>query len=174
MKVFSIIILLTLTSAYLLGQESDQDTNNFADGFRHQFGAAAGFSTGYGLSYRYWPGNWGIQGTFAPYYDNTAGPTISLGITGLRLIEDNGWSRFFVYLGNHLHIDSDSDGSYDPAQEPEYRQITTYVLGVGPGIEFLIKRRLGINLMFGVALFTDSDGYVMTHLTGETGIYYRF
>ena len=99
---------------------------------------------------------------------------ISLGITGLRLIEDNGWSRFFVYLGNHLHFDSVEDGYYIPGETPEYRQETTYVLGAGPGIEFLIKRRLGINVMFGLALYNNTNASWMTHLTGETGIYFRF
>ena len=142
------------------------------DNYKHQFGAAAGFSTGYGLSYRYWPGKWGFQGTFAPYYDDS-GPMISVGVTALRLIEDNGWSRFFIYLGNHLHTDAQEIYDY-PDPVPEVRQLTTHVIGVGPGIEFLIKRRIGLNVMFGVALFNDTDGFMMTNLTGETGVYFRF
>jgi len=142
------------------------------DSFDYEIGAAAGFSTGYGLSFRYWPEKWGLQATFGPYYDSN-GPMISLGVAGMRLIEDNGWSRFFIYLGNHLHLNRTEEYDYT-SETYQTNPVNTYIIGAGPGFEFLIRRRLGINLMFGVAAYIGNDDWFMMHLTGETGLFYRF
>lgn len=147
-----------------------QDTpSDFNQPYVYEIGAAAGFSTGYGLSFRYWPKKYGIQVNFAPYYDEY-GSMISLGTTGLMQVEDNGWSRFFFYLGNHLHYDKMFADDYTPEDQTNL----TWVVGAGPGLELLIKERVGINVMFGVASYLDTDGYWMLNLTGETGLYYRF
>ncbi|MBN1132596.1 MAG: hypothetical protein JXA39_05955 [Bacteroidales bacterium] len=162
------IIAITLTGGFTTPLEAQ----NEADEYKLQVGAAAGFSTGYGLSFRYWPANWGVQAAFGPYYDSD-GPIISMGITGLRLIEDNGWSRFFFYVGNHLFINSIPEYS-DMSSHYTIKTVTTYIFGMGPGLEFLIRRRLGINLMFGIAAYMNNDDQSQTNLTGETGIFYRF
>src|SRR6056297_64271 len=147
-----------------------QDTpHDFTQTYVYEIGAAAGFSTGYGLSFRYWPKKYGIQVNFAPYYDEY-GSMISLGATGLMQVEDNGWSRFFFYLGNHLHYNKTFADDY----LPEDQTILTWIVGAGPGLELLIKERVGINVMFGVASYLDTDEYWMLSLTGETGLYYRF
>jgi len=135
---------------------------------KYGIGAAAGFSTGYGLSFRYWPSVWGVQTTFAPYYDEY-GATISYGLTGLRLIEDAGWVRFFGYVSQHLFINQ-----YNDYETNERKTNITGITGIGPGLEFIIKQRLGINVMFGFGLFLDNEDMLMSNLTGEAGIYYRF
>ena len=158
--------LFILNSGPVKAQDA---ANDFNQTYVYEIGAAAGFSTGYGLSFRYWPGKYGLQVNFAPYYDEY-GAMVSLGATGLMQVEDNGWSRFFFYLGNHLHYDKTFSDDYNPDDQT----MLTWVVGGGPGLELLIKERVGINVMFGVASFLDTDGYWMLNLTGETGLYYRF
>ncbi|MFZ5942078.1 MAG: hypothetical protein ACOYXB_16040 [Bacteroidota bacterium] len=162
-KLFGLLMLVLLLSSGIRVSAQEMQPS-----YRFGIGAAAGFSTGYGLSFRYWPGNWGVQTTFAPYYDENGG-VISFGLAGMRLIEDAGWIRFFAYAGQHFFFDSYSEYS---APDPDTYFMS--VTGIGPGLEFVIKQRLGINVMFGMAFYYNNENTTMLNLTGETGIYYRF
>ena len=163
-----ILLILCIPLGNDLLRAQDAPAKQFKQEYPYSIGAAAGFSTGYGLSFRYWPTKYGVQVNFAPYYDDI-GTMISFGATGLMEVENNGWSRFYFYLGNHIHYDS-----YRDTYENTTRRITTWVIGAGPGLEFLIRDRVGINIMFGIASFADNENYWMLNLTGETGLYYRF
>ena len=166
--VIAVIIPLTLFS---------QESNNSQKEYKFGIGAAAGFSTGYGLSFRYWPSNWGLQLTTAPYYSEQSS-TISLGITTLRLIKDDGRIRLFGYVGNHLYYEKNKNWYNYPEENQETLKSTTWILGAGPGIEFIIAKKVSFNLMFGIASYTKFSNQYDTNwklnMTGESALYYRF
>lgn len=167
--------LALIVPVCLSGQDSSNDYDNSSD-LKFGIGAAAGFSTGYGLSFRYWPANWGIQFTTAPYYTENDSQ-ISLGATVLNTIKNDGRIKLFLYLGNHVLYEKWSDYSYDGSNS-DPSKYTTWILGAGPGFEFIILEKISFNLMFGVASYTEySNNYDtdwMLNMTAETGLYYKF
>jgi hypothetical protein len=160
MKTLALVICMLSLQAGLLGQEKG-DTLTKAK-FNNSLGVAAGFTTGYGLSYRYWPKKLGIQVTFAPYSDKYEAHT-SFGVAFLiKLIETNK-TNFFLYEGNHLLFNTDK-------YIERSHNISSYN-GVGIGIEFIILKRISFNLMGGYA---GMDNFERIGFTGETGLYFKF
>ena len=174
-SVFKVAILLILSWAF-----------SYADGTtvgRHNVGVAAGFVTGYGLSYRQWFNKNGIQVTFAPFYNKDSNETfysMSLGITGLRNLLEAKVVNLFVYYGPHFWY------SYDRTHYPYYLSSNPYspyptqtniskrlFVGGGPGFDFYFWR-MSFNLMFGLAYTTDLGNSSGVTFTGETGLYYSF
>lgn len=168
-----IVIIAVTVPLTLFSQESDKSQNEYKFGI----GAAAGFSTGYGLSFRYWPSDWGLQITTAPYYSDY-NSSVSLGVTALRLIRDDGKIRLFGYIGNHLYYESYKEWYYYPQESSGTEKSTTWILGAGPGFEFIIAKKVSFNLMFGIASYTEFSNNYDTdwslNMTIETGLYYRF
>ena len=74
-------------------------------------GAGAGFTTGMGLAFRWWEGTLGWQvnllSNYYPLY-----PFYSAGVSGLVLVDDARWSRFFGSFG----------GSGNISQRPGYSE----------------------------------------------------
>lgn len=73
MKKFILITLLGLFrwNSSSLCQESEliSNTNKFEHKHKHYIGANAGFTTGLGFAYRYWPKKSGVQISILPIYD---------------------------------------------------------------------------------------------------------
>ncbi len=157
------LFTLILFPLKINSQEPELDLSDY----RFGVGAAAGFSTGYGLSFRYWPGNWGIQLTTAPYY-TPDDATISFGATALRSLTYDRKVDLFLYIGNHLLYESYTD-YWDNG---DHQQYLTWIIGAGPGFEFTIFDRASFNVMFGIASYFD--GELMINMTVETGLYYTF
>ena len=55
--------LLFLVNQHIFGQEPNDEPEET----KHAIGIGVGFTTGYGLSYRYFPTIFGFQVNFAPY-----------------------------------------------------------------------------------------------------------
>ena len=175
-RIFPAVLLL------LVGYASPgyTDINNVGD---RNVGAAAGFVTGYGLSYRQWIHDWGFQLTTAPFhqeYDNSSSTRISLGISALRKIREAKLVNLFAYLGPHFHFYryTDTYSSFTPYGAPEkHTDISTsrvLFFGGGPGIDFHFLR-ISFSLMFGVAGRHDFDNNESEmHITGETALYYSW
>lgn len=168
MKRTVIIILLSLP-LIIYGQDKPEQEQ---EELKFGIGAAAGFSTGYGLSFRYWPSDWGIQITTAPYYSNNDAQ-ISFGATTLKTIKDGGRIKLFMYWGNHILYENYSYyyTSY-PNDVEETSRSTTWTSGIGPGFEFTFLDKISFNLMFGIATYVGRD--FMLNMTAETGLYYKF
>ena len=171
LTLISHFIYLTLSGQDLNNQESDKKYN-------HEIGAGAGFTTGYGLSYRYMPTKYGFQINFAPYHDKEI-HRYSVGLTFTYTIIENKMSRLFLYQGNHFYYNSqlvyvsdpDPTKPYNPGSKKE-RISDRYVNnGVGFGIELIIVKRIGFNLMAGYASYRNFEEL---NLTGETALYYKF
>jgi hypothetical protein len=131
---------------------SAQDVERIKD---QQIGAHAGFTTGMGISYRYWPGKLGIQTTFIPIKTDTV-KLFSIGLTGLLSLSEKTLFRTFLYLGNHLVI---RNGHQE------------YNIGFGPG--FSVGSMVRFNFMIGYGFYDITDTFNMLP-TGEIGVYYKF
>ncbi len=141
--------------------------------FKHAIGAGAGFTTGYGLSYRYTPGKFGIQLNFAPYHDKET-DRFSTGLTFLYTIIRNTNTSLYAYQGNHYYYNSQLTYVYIPNQPtPEQQRSKSAYMnnGLGVGIEITIAKRIGLNLMGGYAFYNNFNNL---NLTGETALYYKF
>ena len=72
-KVLSILFLFLLTGGLYSQGKEDIIQHKPEPGkeiqYNHEFGWAAGITTGLGISYRYWYQDWGVQLTFFPYID---------------------------------------------------------------------------------------------------------
>ncbi|MFI5222002.1 MAG: hypothetical protein ACHQK8_06740 [Bacteroidia bacterium] len=164
-----ILVLLFFSVENLNGQNSaSPDTTNY----KYGVGAGAGFTTGYGLSFRYTPSRCGVQFNFAPYH--ASGTNIySVGLTFLyRLVETHS-ANLFLYQGNHFYYNSQPVNYIDPNNNMQQRRQTDQYFnnGLGIGIEFIIVKRIGFNIMMGYAAY---DNFNEVNFTGETGLYFKF
>lgn len=147
MKIFTTLLLIfTLT---LAAAQDDQKIRN------HQVGANLGFTTGMGISYRYWPSKLGVQTTFIPIKTDSL-KFFSFGLTGLLTLTEKNHFKTFLYLGNHL-VSSNGHQEYN--------------IGFGPG--FSVGSTVRFNLMIGYGFFDVTDTFNMLP-TGEIGLYYKF
>jgi hypothetical protein len=134
--------------------------------YKHYIGAAAGISTGYGMSYRYWPTRFGLQstiglfGTFTSNYE-VLKSRYSLGMAFLYKVVDTQSLNLFLYQGNHYNY-------YRYTYYIDYREKIWYN-GIGIGIEHCLDR-LSLNLMGGFAAHESFKGF---GLTAEVGLYYK-
>lgn len=135
----------------------------------HEFGIHAGFVTGVGLSYRYWPQKLGFQLTALPVKTDEE-TFISVGVTGLYSFYESRRVRFFGYFGNHLLYMRDREYSYGYTYDYyEYNKRTEYNMGFGPGFGF--GTRVRFNIMAGYGLY-DVFGKLNIMPTAEIGLYY--
>lgn len=144
-----LLILFIFSMALTNAQEKEKTQNQ-------QIGGHIGFTTGMGISYRYWPSKLGIQATFIPIKTDTT-QFISFGLTGLLRLSEKNHFKTFLYLGNHLV-------SKNNHQE--------YNIGFGPGFS-VGSSTVRFNFMIGYGFFDVTDTFNMLP-TGELGVYYKF
>jgi hypothetical protein len=171
-----VLLIMALIGPITLFSQESESGSGTSDQMKFGVGAAAGFSTGYGLSFRYWPTDWGVQFTTAPYIsDNDS--RVSVGVTALKSIKDDNRLRLFVYLGNHFMYEKWGGYSWDGYTEDPHVN-TTWIIGVGPGFDFTILNKVSFNLMFGIASYSESyseyENNWMLNMTAEAGLYYKF
>lgn len=183
MKKFLLLTVLLFLCLFLSAQK------DFTSEYKNQIGGAAGFTTGYGISYRYWPERWGFQLTTTPYFEYQRAHA-SFGATVLLRLQEMSWVNLYLYLGNHLIFDRaytfpllhDSNGDLildeygNPTYASNQAMVNNYrwLTGIGPGFEFLIGKRFSYNLMFGFRSDFATDEKFKIALTAETGLYFRF
>lgn len=172
---FIAIILIAFTLSAFSQQNNDVVTGKK---YSKAFGIGAGFTTGAGFSFRYFPHKYGIQVNCAPYYNDYGSEVfVSSGVTLLYSINENRVSNFYAYLGNH-YLYSKLNRSvyvYDPygINNSYIKKETNEYLnsGIGVGIEFHSQKRITINLMVGYAQY---ENFKRLFFTAETALYYRF
>ena len=142
--------------------------------YKYGIGGGAGFTTGYGLSFRYMPKKFGAQVNFAPF-KNKETERYSVGLTFLYMLIESKVSNLYLYQANHYYYNSYNNYIYDPNKvgEPEKTRTTEAYFnnGLGFGIEIVIAKRIGLNLMAGYAFY---DNFNELNVTGETALYYKF
>lgn len=158
------------TTPQVWGQAKPNE--NKENSTKHGLGAGAGFTTGYGLSYRYTPNKWGAQVNFAPYKDNET-ERYSAGLTILYRLIENTNTSLYAYQGNHYYYKSQMQYTYNPIApfNETYERVSEGYMnnGVGFGIEILFAKRISFNLMAGFATYRNFSNI---NLTGETALYY--
>ncbi|MES2780939.1 MAG: hypothetical protein V4651_13690 [Bacteroidota bacterium] len=169
-KIF-IIVSLLLSFHQANAQDSTlQKTKPYIFGI----GCGAGFATGYGLSFRYVPNKFGAQVNFAPYKD-TETERYSIGVTFLYTVIASQITNLYIYQANHYYYNSQTTYVYNPNvpdQQEKIRSTESYVNnGVGFGIEIIMAKRIGLNLMTGYAFYNN---FKQLNVTGEVALYYKF
>ncbi len=141
--------------------------NNEVINFSNELGMHAGFTTGIGLSFRHWSGKYGFQLTTIPLKaDNFQ--FISAGVTGLYSLTNKKYTRFYLYLGNHLMINSRFYDYYSNSTITK----TRYNAGFGIGFEVGRKVRFTVMAGYGAYNLTEAPDYYLLP-TVETGLYFK-
>lgn len=159
---------------------------------KHEFGVATGLTTGYGISYRYWPKKIGFQFTTFPVV-SSGEKNLSLGLIGLYELDAKRWYRFYVFAGGNFNwtenkpsatnVDNFNSTDETPLDwifnlnSPDEEQ-KSYTAGFGPGIEFTPAKHFGVNLMTGfrynsIDKAVSKDVWSYT-LTADIAVYIRF
>ncbi len=180
--------LVSVVCFFLIGQSYGQDSIVVLK--KHFIGLGAGTSTGLGMSYRYKPSKWAIQGNFFPFYKvkkdvnelynneykNTT-TFLSLGLSFYRYIKFDKNIDVFGYLGNHLLVYQEKTTNYFNGQAYVEDNLNNrqYTVGVGLGFDFKLGERIVWSLSGGYGAYLKLYQKITTlQLTGETGLYYRF
>ncbi len=159
--IFVLLIIFPFTD--INGQITNkQDTIRRVD---HSVGVVIGFTTGYGLSYRFNSKIIGFQINFAPYYDEYKN-IYNVGFTLLKDLLVNEKTKLFLYLSNSYNYENFHSVAYPSRGKRKY-----FNHGIGIGFEFLIHKRIGFNLMSGYGAYRNFE---QVNLTAETGIFYKF
>ena len=173
-----LIVFLSLSMEKVSCQE--QATTDNKKIFKNGLGVAAGFTMGYGLSYRYQPKRFGAQITFSPYKDKET-TQISSGLTFvLKLAETNDkYVNFFAYQSNSYFHGEYSD-TYNSSDSNINIHISSYIVnskkdffnnGIGIGVEFFAFNGFTFDMMGGYAFYKNFSEY---RLTGETSLLFKF
>jgi hypothetical protein len=166
LKLIPITLLsLFIFSASLKGQDLEVSKKS-----KHSLGAGLGFTTGYGLSYRYAPSKWGIQVNFAPFKNSTQ-EVYSVGCTFLYKLNEGQKITLYLYQGNHYYYNQDKNFFNENTNQYETKTDSYSNSGVGFGIEIPIFDQIGFNLMTGYAAYENFKAY---NLTGEAALYFKF
>ena len=182
MKKKSFLLLLTISLFFsgksIYGQDSAKvKTNN--PNYKFGIGLGAGYTTGYGLSFKYLPTKFGAQINFAPYKsDNTE--RCSVGLTFIYTLITAKKTNLYIYQGNHYYYNSVLYRSYVNSSDPfsnyqtytTHRTTTSYINnGLGIGARLFLGNRFELNLMTGYAFYNNFQNI---NLTAEAALYYRF
>jgi hypothetical protein len=140
---------------------------------KNAIGLHAGSTTGFGISYRRWPDQFGFQVTFFPIVSKEQS-YISLGITGMYKVSELKAIDVFLYLGDHFIYRKDNY-YYDPAYYQDYDSngYWTWNLGAGGGLDIKIAKVLRLSIMTGFGNYDILGDYTFT-FAGEIGFYYMF
>lgn len=165
------IISILAFSLIMIGISAQDETNITKK--KNEIGIHAGATTGVGLSYRRWIGNFGFQLTGVPIKtDNFT--FISGGASLLYNFYDARYVRVFGYIGGHYYQDRHDDDHYNiitGEYETHKYEDSFYNFGFGPGFAFGSTVRF--NLMLGYGFYDVTESFDM-YPTGEIGIYFRF
>ena len=154
---FVVVLLLSLNTN---AQKTETDNNSK---FIHSVGAAAGFTTGYGLAYKVSKDNFGLQAVFSPIKTEHES-MYSTGITFMYVIDKRKHTDLFLYQANHYYYHSSDYSFY---YEDQVRsQINT---GLGLGMSFNFIDPFSFNMMLGYASY---DSFNKLGLSVEASLFY--
>jgi hypothetical protein len=161
MKSLIFVLLIYIMSQPLSIFGQDNDTIKIIKKPKHSVGIGAGFTTGFGLSYRFMPKKIGIQTTFLilpkNYYSNFSATIL------YKLIQRQ-YSWFYLYQSN-LYSTYKNSGSNSGSPYFEWFN------GFGFGVELIMGKHIGLNLMGGTGFYRSFKEFTVT---GESGLYFKF
>jgi len=169
--VCTLAVMLT-TSHNLAAQETTENLPETK--YKFGIGGGAGFATGYGLSFRYVPKKFGGQVNFAPFKTNETS-RYSVGLTLIYMLIESKVTSLYLYQANHYYYKSQLQYIYNPdfplSEEQEWVKESYVNNGLGFGIEIVIAKRIGLNLMAGYAAYKN---FTQVNVTGEAALYFKF
>lgn len=163
-KKITLTLAALMLGIFVFAQDAE---NNEIINKSNELGMHAGFTTGIGLSFRHWSNKFGVQVTAIPLKaDNFQ--FISTGLTGLYSLSNKKYTRFYLYFGNHIMINS----LYYNYYTDSYDKKTRYNIGFGTGFE--IGKKVRFTIMAGYAAYnlTEAPDYYLLP-TVETGLYFK-
>ncbi len=174
----ALVFLIVFSLSFAFGQKSTE--NEYQKIYKHSLGIGVGFTTGLGISYRYFPKKFGFQLNVAPYYQDYGNEAfVSAGATILCNLAENRITAVYAYLGNHYFYQSNksNESRWDPVTQQYIYDNTKTIkkdflnTGIGFGFEFNTSKRVTLNLMGGYAQY---NSFEKLFFTGEMALYYRF
>ncbi len=171
------IILSLLVIGFAFNSVAQDEKETYVSP-KHYIGLHAGATTGYGLSYRYWPTKLGVELTTSPYIESKGNYNISTGLSVLYSLFENKYIGLYSYLGNSLVVtNSNSIQVYNPNTGGYTfgEKSTKYNVGLGMGFKVNVFKELDFNIQTGYGFYNlnKADDFY-TFLTGEISIYYHF
>lgn len=136
----AIILLLSLQTAGF-----SQNDTSFKKTFKHNIGFGAGFTTGYGLAYRYMPERFGIQGVIGGKKDSYESE-FNAGVTFIYDLNDTRFTTFYIYQSNSYKYNFTKNDGYYSTGSSETNTINN---GLGFGLELRVSKHLCANAMVG-------------------------
>lgn len=170
-----LLMLVVLFGSVSAGAQN-QDENK---PYRHAIGVGAGFTTAFGLSYRYTPSRFGAQLNFAPIKSSTF-TNISAGLTFLYMLIPGKTASLYLYQGNHYFYRQETTYFLDATKLTVSNSATNFKTeftedyfnnGIGFGIELLFARQVSFNLMAGYGSYVN---FKQINVTGEAALYFKF
>ncbi len=156
-KLLLCFVLIAFCSTLANAQENDIVTADKE--LHHYIGIGAGFTSGFGLSYRMSYGKFGAQLNFAPVSFSDNYSLYSTGILARYRVSESNITNLYVYTASHyLYID-------DYGNKKDY-----FNNGIGFNFEFNSAKKIIFNWKFGIGAY---DYFNRFSLTGEAGIHYR-
>ena len=160
-------IILTIAALILtIVMFSQEAENNEITNKSNELGMHAGFTTGLGLSFRHWENKYGIQITAIPIKTDYE-QFISAAITGLYSFSKKKYTRFYLYLGNHVIIDDSYYNNDTGLNETR----TKYNIGFGTGFE--VGKNVKFTVMAGYGAYDITSSSYMLLPTAEIGLYFK-
>lgn len=162
MKSILIVSLWILSFGIVFAQDNmtEQPENK-----GHYVGIIGGLSLGYGITYRYWPEELGIELTLTPHITDY-GKGLLAGSSLFYTLNEGNRTRLFLYTGGFIAYSYEE--YFDNVNGETY---IYYGLGAGPGIEIQILDNFVLDLMAGYGYSTIVEGLTFV---GEIGLFYRF
>jgi hypothetical protein len=164
-------IIILICSIQIQAQEAD--TLELKPEYKHGIGAAAGYTTGYGLSYMYRLNKFSIQAAFSPYVENKDEMQFSTGLSFMYRLVEAKHVNLFLYEGNHWYYSKQLsyNSNYYYPYDMDIDVDNYFHCGVGFGFEFKLGNRLSYNLMVG---YSARENFEKIKPTIETGLFYKF
>ena len=176
LSTLSLFVVLSLCATCMAQDNTEASMGK--EHYKHALGVAAGLTTGYGLSYRYYIHRFAFQLTFAPYSrkDNYSVYTnkelrLNTGLGFLFNLVEGEKSNLFLYQSNYLYyskFSSTRGGLYPGTNESTENYFNN---GLGLGIEFIIVKKASLNFQAGYAGYHNFE---TIDFTGELGLFYKF
>jgi hypothetical protein len=141
--------------------------------YQHAIGIGAGFTTGFGISYKHCPDNFGFMVNFGPYtedYGKVA--TISAGLTLIKKLNQNEYNNIYAYFSNSYLYSKTKNYNYNfPGNSYTYNKDERWNSGLGLGFEFDSRKRIVMNIMLGYAQYNTFERLFPTV---EAALHFRF
>ncbi|MFH1613404.1 MAG: hypothetical protein ABIB46_06795 [bacterium] len=177
MKKLILIVIMFLIPILSYSQEkifTTADAANISESeYKYSIGAAAGFTTGTGVSFRKWFDNKkAVQITLLPFL-NKENSTISLGLTYLQKLKQGKTTNLFFYTGYHYFQVIETSYIDDKNILNKKNTSINNNVGAGPGLEIKIDN-IVFDIMVGFAIYHNNIDKLSLGLTGEIGLFYNF